>query len=179
MGNKAVFLDRDGTIAVDVNYCSCPEDFKLFPDVPESIKRLNESGFKTVVITNQSGIGRGIFTEESLALIHRKMKDELAASGARIDAIYYCPHHPDEQCACRKPGTYLFQKAAKDLNIEFPLSFVIGDSEKDINAGKALGCKTILIDTSPRSGLIETARADYIAKNFSAATEWILGSNVK
>lgn len=179
MGNRAVFLDRDGTMAPDVNYCRRPEDFELFPDVPGAIRELNENGFKIVVVTNQSGIARGFFSEETLALIHQKMKDELEASGAGIDAIYYCPHHPDEHCKCRKPGTELFEKAAKELNIEFSSSYVIGDSEKDINAGKAFGCKTILIKASRESGHAEKNLADYTGENISAATAWILSANVK
>ena len=177
MGNKAVFLDRDGTLAPDVHYCSRPEDFDLFPDVPESIRKLNENGFKIVVITNQSGINRGFFTEETLALIHQKMKDELAVSGARIDAIYYCPHHPDEHCACRKPGTALFLKAAMEQNIEFPLSYVIGDSEKDISAGKSVGCTTILISDSPGKGMKFTNPPDYSSQHFYKAVQWILGES--
>ena len=177
MGNKAVFLDRDGTMAPDVNYCRRPEDFELFPDVPGAIRELNENGFKIVVVTNQSGIARGFFTEETLALIHRKMKDELAASGAGIDAIYYCPHHPDEHCKCRKPGTELFEKAAKDLNIDFSSSYVIGDSEKDINAGKALGCKTILINTSPVTDEELADPPDYSTHSFFQAVQWILGGS--
>ena len=95
---KAVFLDRDGTIAEDVPYCRRVEDFKLLENTPQGIKLLNEHGFKVVVITNQSGIARGYFTEEMLSQIHDKMRRELAKSGARVDAVYYCPHHPDDDC---------------------------------------------------------------------------------
>ena len=92
MINRAVFLDRDGTMAKDVPYCSCPEDFKLFPNTAKAIRMLNEHGFKVIIITNQSGIARGYFTEETLAKIHRKMEQELAKEDAWIDGIYYCPH---------------------------------------------------------------------------------------
>jgi len=148
--NKAVFLDRDGTIARDVHYCRRPEDFELLPTVPEAIKLLNENGFKVVVITNQSGIARGYFTEETLAQIHQKMKDELAKYGARVDAIYYCPHHPDDGCQCRKPKTALFLKAAEEHNIDLKNSYMVGDQQMDIDAGKALGCKTALVTTGPQ-----------------------------
>jgi D,D-heptose 1,7-bisphosphate phosphatase len=171
MGNRAVFLDRDGTIARDVHYCRRPEDFKLFKDVPLSIKMLNEKGYKTVIITNQSGLARGYFTEETLTRIHQKMKDELAAAGATIDAIYYCPHHPDEKCDCRKPGTAMFRKAAKDLNIDLVSSFMIGDTEKDINAGLKAGCKTILLTTN---GADLSANPDHKAGSFAEAVSWIL-----
>lgn len=95
MRNRAIFLDRDGTIARDVHYCRRVEDFELLPTVPQAIKLLNANGFKMVVITNQSGIARGgYFTEETLAQIHKKMEEELAEYGAHVDAIYYCPHYP-------------------------------------------------------------------------------------
>ena len=100
---RAVFLDRDGTIARDVPYCSRPEDLELLPGVGEAIRLLNEHGFMVVIITNQSGIARGYFTEEMLERIHQKLKNDLAKSGAHVDAIYYCPHHPGEGCDCRKP----------------------------------------------------------------------------
>src|SRR5512136_3423325 len=101
---KAVFLDRDGTIAKDVHYCRRVEDFEILPRVPEAIRLLNQEGYKVVVITNQSGIARGYFSEATLSLIHRKMVTTLEGAGARIDAVYVCPHHPDEECDCRKPS---------------------------------------------------------------------------
>ncbi len=149
--NRAVFLDRDGTIARDVHYCRRSEDFEILPTVPEAIRLLNENGFKVVVITNQSGIARGYFTEETLAQIHQKMADELAKYGAWVDAIYYCPHHPDDGCQCRKPKTALFLKAAGEHNIDLKSSYVVGDMQMDIDAGKALGCKTVLVTTAPQS----------------------------
>ena len=103
--NRAIFLDRDGTIAEDVNYCGRTEDFHILSTVPEAIKLLNEKGFKVVIITNQSGIARGYFNEETLAEIHGKLEDELARYGAHVDAIYYCPHHEHLQCdtTCSDP----------------------------------------------------------------------------
>lgn len=145
MANKAVFIDRDGTIARDVPYCSCPEDFELFPETAEGIKLLNENGFKVIVVTNQSGIARGYFTEETLGKIHEKMKGELARAGARVDAIYYCPHHPDDGCDCRKPKPGMALQAASDLDIDFSQSYVVGDMDMDIEMGHRIGCKTLLI----------------------------------
>ena len=104
MTNRAVFIDRDGTMAKDAHYCSRPEDFELFPNTAKGIRLLNKKGFKVIVITNQSGIARGYFTRETLAKIHEKMERELAEEGAWVDAIYYCPHHPDDGCDCRKGG---------------------------------------------------------------------------
>jgi D,D-heptose 1,7-bisphosphate phosphatase len=172
MSNRAVFLDRDGTIARDVHYCRRPEDFKLFKDVPFSIKMLNENGYKTVLVTNQSGIARGYFTEETLDRIHQKMKDELAAAGATIDAIYYCPHHPDEHCSCRKPKTALFLKAAKELDIDLGHSYMVGDMQIDIEAGNTIGCKTVLVTTN---GTAFSACPDHKASNLAEAVKWILG----
>jgi len=193
--NKAVFLDRDGTIARDVHYCRRPEDFELLPTVPEAIKLLNENGFKLVVITNQSGIARGYFTEGTLAQIHQKMKDELAKYGARVDAIYYCPHHPDNDCQCRKPKTALFLKAVEEHNIDLKISYVVGDQQMDIDAGKALGCKTALVTTGPQP-LISSPKSpvhgpqsvnlkpgtlnpepqmpDYTARSLLEAARWIV-----
>ena len=143
--NRAVFFDRDGTIAKDVHYCRRPEDFVLFPKAAKVIKKLNKRGFKVIIVTNQSGIARGYFNEEALGNIHKKMKEELAREGAHIDGIYYCPHHPDDNCECRKPKPSLLFQAAKDLNIDLEHSFVVGDLQKDMELGKAAGCRTILI----------------------------------
>ena len=191
MANKAAFLDRDGTIARDVPYCCRPEDFELLPTVPEAIRLLNRKGFKVVVITNQSGIARGYFTEEILAQIHNKMEQELARGGAVIDAIYYSPHHPCDGCNCRKPKTALFLKAAGELEINLGLSYVVGDMQIDVDAGKALGCKTVLVTTGPQSpipnpqslvpnlqSLVPNPQSlinppDYVADSLLEAAQWI------
>ena len=179
--NKAVFLDRDGTIARDVHYCRRAEDFELLPAVPDAIRLLAQNGFKVVVITNQSGIARGYFTEETLAQIHDKMRSELAQHDARVDAIYYCPHHPDEGCSCRKPGTALFYKAAGEHRIDLQSSYVVGDMQMDIDAGKALGCKTLLVTTgpqspisSPRSLVSSPEPPDHVAPDLLHASKWII-----
>jgi histidinol-phosphate phosphatase family protein len=171
---RAVFLDRDGTLAPDVNYCRCPDDFHLFNETPQAIKLLNDAGFKVIIITNQSGIARGYFTEETLAEIHQKMKDELRKKGAYIDAIYYCPHHPDDDCECRKPKTGLFLQAAAHFHFDLGGSFVVGDMQADIAAGKTLGCKTIAVNAKPQAkpGIVDSA--DYTADNLLEAVNWIL-----
>ncbi len=176
--NKAVFLDRDGTIARDVHYCRSAEDFELLPAVPDAIRLLAQNGFKVVVITNQSGIARGYFTEETLAQIHDKMRSELAQHDARVDAIYYCPHHPDEGCSCRKPGTALFEKAAREHGIDLQASYVVGDMQMDIDAGKALGATTVLVTTGPQSSapnlqsLIDSP--DHVAPDLLHAARWVI-----
>ena len=174
MGNRAVFLDRDGTMAKDVHYCSGPEDFELFPNTAKAIKLLNEHGFKVIVITNQSGIARGYFTEETLAKIHEKMKGELAKEGAWVDAIYYCPHHPDDNCDCRKPKPKLVLQAVRDFDIDLKCSFVIGDLQMDIDLGKAVGCKSILIGNPPLMDEVKI-KPNFAASDLPEAVQTILG----
>lgn len=173
MANRAVFLDRDGTMAPDVHYCSCVEDFELFPCTAEAIRLLNEHGLKVIVVTNQSGIARGFFTEETLAKIHKKMKEELARGGARVDGIYYCPHHPDDNCECRKPQPKLVLQAAKDVDIDLKQSFIVGDLDMDIKLGRKVGCKTILIADSPLS--TEITAPDAVVSNLLEAAQIIIG----
>ena len=172
--SKAVFLDRDGTIARDVPYCSRPEDLEILPTVPQAIRLLNQHGFKVVVVTNQSGVARGYFSKETLRNIHDKMSDELARQDANIDAIYYCPHHPDDNCQCRKPKTGLLTQAAMEHNIELSTSFMVGDTEIDIVSGNTVNCKTILVTTGPKRGEDVVTRPDYIAESLLDASQWII-----
>ena len=149
---KAIFLDRDGTINKYVGFLRKPEELELLSDASEAIKLINNSGYLVVVVTNQPVIARGEVTWEGLEEVHNKMETELGKSGAYLDAIYFCPHHPhkgyeDEipelkiDCDCRKPKPGMFLKAAKDFNISLEESFMIGDSDTDVEAGKAAGCK--------------------------------------
>lgn len=174
MGSRTVFLDRDGTIARDAPYCRRVEDFELLPSVPDAIALLNNNDFKVVMVTNQSGIARGYFTEEILGQIHNKMKKELEKCEARVDAIYYCPHHPDEGCGCRKPKTALFRQAAEELAIDLSRSFVVGDMQMDISAGKSLGCRTVLVTTGPNGGKDIIDAPDYTADSLLEAAQWII-----
>lgn len=172
--NRAVFIDRDGTIAKDVPYCSRPEDFELLPGAAEGIKLLKENGFLVIIITNQSGIARGYFTEETLSQIHQKMQMELAQHGACVDAIYYCPHHPDDGCDCRKPKPKLVFQAARDLNIDLSQSYVIGDSEMDTELAKQAGCAGAV-----RIGHEATAPAVPFATSFTEAVTQVLKMHTK
>ena len=153
---KAVFLDRDGTINKYVGFLRSIDEFELIDGVAEAIKKINESGYLAIVVTNQPVIARGEISVEELEEIHRKMETLLGAKGAYLDAIYYCPHHPHKgydgenpelkiNCDCRKPKSGMFLKAAKDFNIDLSQSWMIGDGENDIKAGIAVGCKTVLI----------------------------------
>ncbi len=174
MAGMAVFLDRDGTIARDVHYCCRVEDFEILPTVPEAIRLLKEHGFKVAVVTNQSGVARGYFTDETLFQIHQYMEDELAKYGARIDAVYYCPHHPDDGCQCRKPKPALLLRAAEEMGIDLTRSYIVGDSEMDVKAGKAASCRTVLVTTGSNveRGIAESP--DYIADTLLGTAEWIV-----
>ncbi len=173
MANRAIFLDRDGTIAIDVPYCRRPEDLKLFPNTAKAIKLLNEHGYKVIVVTNQSGVARGYFNEETLDRIHQKMRRELAEEGACLEGIYYCPHHPDDNCECRKPKPKMILQAAKEHDIDLEQSFMVGDTAMDIKAGQNAGCRTVLLSSNTAESEPE-ASPDYTAPDFYAAALWII-----
>lgn len=174
--NKGVFIDRDDTISRDVNYCSRPDDFELLPTVGGGIRLLNQEGFKVVVVTNQSGIARGYFTEEMLHKIHKKMVDELAKFGAHIDAIFYCPHHPDEDCECRKPKPKLAYQAIEQLHIDPRRSFTIGDRLMDVELARAIGCRSVMIPSKPGKEELKNCdiRPDHIALDLESAAKWVI-----
>ena len=151
---SALFIDRDGTINHDIGYVSRPEDLIVYPWAAEAIRLVNESGMKAIVITNQSGIARGMYTEETLEQIHAGLREELSKEGARLDGIYYCPHHPrigDEHykrlCVCRKPQPGMLHKAAREHDLDLASSFVIGDKSSDINLAANAGAKGVLVLT--------------------------------
>lgn len=179
MNKKAVFIDRDGTINVNVHYLDDPDRFEMYPGVGEGLRRLQDNGFTLIVITNQSGIARGLFTEEQLSAIHERMEQELQAYGVKLDGLYYCPHHPDEGCDCRKPNTRLFEQAIREHDIDIHKSYMIGDKYLDVAAGKKIGVKTILIPEphEREECLLELdeweAKPDYIAVDFMDAVGWV------
>lgn len=145
--NKAIFLDRDGTICEEVNYLSRPEDLKLYPKAAKAVKMLRASGFMVIVITNQSGIGRGYFSELTLNEIHRKLENDLAEQLTAVDGIYFCPHIAQDTCLCRKPLTGLITNAATDFGIDLAQSWMVGDKLSDVQTGIAAGTKTGLVLT--------------------------------
>lgn len=146
---KAIFLDRDGVINKEVNYLSNPKDFEFIPGSIKALRRLQEIGYKLIVITNQSGLARGYFTEETLNKIHNKMKRILRENNVILTDIFICPHHPDITgiCECRKPKPGLLIQAKQKYNIDLKNSYMVGDTLKDIQAGKNAGCKTIFVLT--------------------------------
>lgn len=155
---KAIFLDRDGTINKYVGFLRREEEFELIDGVAEAVKKINHSGYLAIVITNQPVIARGEVTFEGLQTIHNKMETLLGKEGAYLDGIYFCPHHPHKgyegevselkiDCDCRKPKPGMLLKAAEDFNIDLSQSYMVGDGENDIKAGMAAGCKTVLLNT--------------------------------
>jgi D,D-heptose 1,7-bisphosphate phosphatase len=141
---KAIFLDRDGVINEEKSYIREPQDFIVFDFTPNAIKLINDADYKAIVITNQSAIARQMCTLEELSIIHQKLENSLAKHKAKVDAIYFCPHHPqyDIDCNCRKPKPGMLLQAAKDFNLDLRQSIIIGDTERDIIAGKSAGCYT-------------------------------------
>src|SRR3712207_4894921 len=158
---EAVFLDRDGTINVEVNYLYRPDDFAFVPGAPEAIGRLNRAGFPVVVVTNQAGIARGFYTAEDVVALHDHLQRRLAPFGARVDAFYFCPHHPDftGECACRKPAPGMLLQAARELGLDLGQSWLVGDSAGDIGAAAAAGCHAILVRTGYGAALERSLRA--------------------
>ena len=148
MFRKAVFVDRDDTLAEDVPYCDDPAKFKIFDGVGESISLLNDAGYLVIVITNQSGINRGYFSVETLERIHDRLKRDVEAGGGRIDDIFYCPHAPEEHCSCRKPEIGMGLDAIQKYNIDPSESYMIGDHDKDMEFARRLGCTGIKVGKS-------------------------------
>lgn len=144
--NKAVILDRDGVINVDKGYVHRMEDFELLPRVIDALKLLPED-FKLIIITNQSGIARELYTREQYLELTRVMRELFTKKGIRLDRVYHCPHLPSDNCGCRKPATVLLERAVKEFNLNPKKCFVIGDKTSDIKMGEAKGCRTILVKT--------------------------------
>ena len=145
--SRAVFLDRDGTLNTEVGYVTRPEMLELIPGAAEAVAELCRAGWQVFVFTNQAGIGRGLYTEIDLAMIHAKLIAEIEAAGGTISGIYFCPHAPDAGCNCRKPLPGLLRLAAQEHTLDLTECVVIGDSLRDIEAGHAAGCRTILVLT--------------------------------
>jgi D-glycero-D-manno-heptose 1,7-bisphosphate phosphatase len=186
MLDRCVFLDRDGTINEEVNYLSHPDQLRLIAGAAEAIKRFNQAGLKVVIITNQAGVARGYFSENTLQQIHLELERMLRAQDAHIDAIYYCPHHPTAgigvykiDCNCRKPKPGLLERAARELNLYPRRSFIVGDKPADLQAGDAMGCRTILVRTgygleSEKELAGGEFQPDHIADDLLEAARWIL-----
>ncbi|HEV2388443.1 MAG TPA: HAD family hydrolase [Candidatus Acidoferrales bacterium] len=177
---RAAFLDRDGTIAEEVGYLNHLSRFHLFPFAAEAIRRLNEAGLAVVVVTNQAGATRSFFPEEFIPQVHEHMVRLLAAEGARIDAIYYCPHSREQACDCRKPRTGLLERAAREHDLEFEGSFVVGDRYADVQMAHSAGCRGILVMTGYGRGEYQwfhdrwARQPDSVVENLLDAADVIL-----
>lgn len=176
----AVFLDRDGTIIEDAHYLSRPEQIKLLPGAAEAIARVNTLLIPVIIVTNQSGIARGIFSVEDHEAITAKLAEMLAAEGAVVDASYFCPHAPEDACDCRKPGTLLFRQAARDLHdIDLSRALYIGDRLRDVEPGLTLGGTGVLVPSpeTPQSEIDAAAARARVAPSLATAFDWYLCTN--
>jgi D-glycero-D-manno-heptose 1,7-bisphosphate phosphatase len=184
---KAVFLDRDGTINEEVGYLSDLKQLRLIPGAARAIKRLNDAHFLVVLVTNQSGIARGYFTEAFVQETHVLLRKMLKEQGAHIDAVYYCPHHPKSgesaytrMCECRKPGIGMIEQAVRDMHIDVRSSYVIGDKWSDVELGQRAGTRAILVSTGYKADDPGNKRPDrvrepdLIASTLGDAADWIL-----
>lgn len=144
----AVFLDRDGTLIEDVGYPRDPEAVRLLAGAPEALAALRRAGFALVVVSNQSGIGRGLVSREEADAVHARFVAELRACGVELDDVRYCPHAPEDGCACRKPAAGLLLDSAHELGLDLGRSFMVGDKPADVEAGRTAGCRTVLFGGS-------------------------------
>lgn len=181
-GRRAVFLDRDGVLIADAHHLRNADQLRVLPGVPEALVRLRAAGWVLIVATNQSVVARGWVSEAELREVHRVLLGMLRERGASLDAVYYCPHHPEGAvpeyrlvCECRKPNPGMLLRAAAELGLDLSASVMVGDAASDIEAGRRAGCRTVLV----RAGAAETgaggaAAPDYVAADLNAAAAWIL-----
>ncbi|HZC04581.1 MAG TPA: HAD family hydrolase [Ktedonobacterales bacterium] len=180
----ALFLDRDGTLTYPYHYPSRPEHLRLYPGIGEPLRTLQQAGFRLVVVTNQSGVARGFFTEADLARMHTRLQAMLWEHGVRLDAVYHCPHHPDGvvsglsvRCDCRKPQPGMVLQAAGDLNLDLARSWFVGDILDDIEAGARAGCRTVLVDLGTEAApLHDLRRPTFVARDTPHALAIIRGA---
>jgi D,D-heptose 1,7-bisphosphate phosphatase len=193
--NIAVFLDRDGTINEEVGYLDSLDKLKVIPSAYEAIRLINESGMKAVVISNQAGVARGLFTEDFVKITNEHLQTALRQKGAYIDNFYYCPHHPTEgigiylqQCNCRKPAPGMLFNAAQELNINLTRSYLVGDTFRDMIAAKKAGVKGILVKTGYGREVLHNVgpdvataenKPDFVAEDILEAVKWIMKDRIK
>ena len=187
MESIAVFLDRDGTINEEVGYVNHVDRLKLIDGAAEAVALLRQNGLKTIVVTNQAGVARGYYPAEHLPKLHERLRELLSAEGAELDAIYYCPHHPDvgeppfrQDCDCRKPKLGMIRRAEKELGVDAQRSYMVGDKISDVEFGRKAGCRSILLLTGYGKGELEyhrhqlSSEPDYIADDLLDAAKWIV-----
>jgi len=184
---RAIIMDRDGTVCEEVGYVNHVERIRLIPGSAEAVRRANRAGYQAVLVTNQAGVARGYMSEELVGETHDRLRDLLAEHDARLDGIYYCPHHPDvgpsryrKSCDCRKPEPGMLLRARDEMGIDLGASYVIGDSIKDVQTAKRVGATGVLVLTGYGRGQLEhqstawSVRPDHIAENLLEAVNWIL-----
>jgi len=175
---KAVFLDRDGTLNVDPGYLSDPVQMQLLPGVGEALGQLTRAGFALVVVSNQSGVGRGVIAGDALGRIHGRMEELLAPYGVRIDHYGLCIHKPEDDCECRKPKPKLIQDAALAVGIDIASSYMVGDKISDVQAGRSAGCKAALLVRTgygaENESKLQAGEAAFIGDSMKEAAQWIL-----
>ena len=171
MNKNYIFIDRDDTLIVDKEYLSDPAGVEFPKGAIAGLKRLRDAGYGIILITNQSGIGRGYFTEDDLAAVHNRLKELLAAEGLSLAAIYYCPHAPDANCNCRKPKTGMLEAACKDFDIDLKNTAMFGDGKVDIQLAKNFGITAIQVTSGKKAPLPD---ADFVAETLDEAAEWFL-----
>lgn len=175
-----VFLDRDGTLNEDTGYLRSAAELRLLPGVATSLARLKAAGARLVVVTNQSGVGRGFLSLKDLEALHARLQGLLEADDAALDAIYFCPHHPDDGCRCRKPARGMVDRAVAELQVDLRRSYLIGDHARDIQLAHVVGARSVLLVPGPIDEAVkeqlraERAMPDFIARTISEAAEWIL-----
>jgi D-glycero-D-manno-heptose 1,7-bisphosphate phosphatase len=185
---RALFLDRDGTISPEIGFLDDVERVELLPRAAEAIRLAETAGFVTVLVTNQSGVARGLFSEARLDEIHGQLQAKLKESGATLADIYYCPHHPDvgpagyrKNCRCRKPNPGMLLRAGEELGLDLKRSYMVGDRVTDIEAGRRAGTRTALVRTGlgdaelRRFDELGVDAPDYVAGDLLAAVRWIVG----
>jgi D-glycero-D-manno-heptose 1,7-bisphosphate phosphatase len=175
-----VFLDRDGTVSEEVGYLNHISRFRLLNGVTAAIRKLNQASLPVIVVTNQSGVGRGYFPEQLVRDVHDRMNAELLEAGARLDGVYYCPHVSSDECECRKPKTGMLEQAARELGLDLRKSFVVGDRYGDIELAKCAGARSILVRTGYGEGDLAwhgkrwAHQPAFVAADLPEAVEWIL-----
>ena len=183
---RAIFLDRDGVICENrSDYVKSWREFEFLPGVKDSIAALSRLGLPIVVVTNQAAIGRGLVSAEAVEAIHERMVAEIAAYGGRIDRVIYCPHRPEDECACRKPKPGMLLQIAAEMKIDLSQSYLVGDAASDLQAGQEVGCRTFLVLTgrgAEQLGSVLQAPGGYfvtIARNLLNAADYILKAELK
>jgi heptosyltransferase-2 len=180
LAGVTVFLDRDGTLNKDTGYIKSPDELTLLPGVGAALARLKKAGACLVVVTNQSGLGRGYFAAKDLEAIHAKLRLLLAEDQVTLDGLYFCPHHPDDRCNCRKPAPGMIDRAVAELRVDLDRAYVIGDSARDIELAKQVGARSLLVLTGPsgREALADLSRRglppDHVADGLPQAVDWIV-----